>query len=302
MTAETTLAPSSEAERPPGLPSRVWQALVESDMLHHGSFVVGAAMVAVVLLCALLADVIAPYSPFDTASLANLQPPSTAHWLGSDEFGRDILSRIIYGARISLQVAVISVGIGMTLGSAIGLIAGYYGGLLDGVLMRLLDVLWSFPAILLALVVMASLGPNLNSAMIAIGIIFIPIFARVARAAALVVVKNQYVEAARAIGLSDAAIILGEVLPNALPPILVQTTLAISYAIILEAALSFLGLGAQPPAPSWGSMLNFGRGYMAFAPWTALAPGLAIFWAVLGFNLLGDGLRDLLDPRLRRVL
>jgi peptide/nickel transport system permease protein len=138
--------------------------------------------------------------------------------------------------------------------------------------------------------------------MVAIGIIFIPIFARVARASTLVVVKNQYVEAARAIGLSDLAIMLREVLPNALAPILVQTTLAISYAIILEAALSFLGLGAQPPAPSWGSMLNFGRGYMAFAPWTALGPGFAIFWAVLGFNLLGDGLRDLLDPRLRRVL
>jgi peptide/nickel transport system permease protein len=274
----------------------------KSDALRHGSFLVGGALVLVVLLCALLADVVSPYSPLATDSLNALKPPSAAHWFGSDEYGRDILSRVIHGARISLQVAVISVGIGAVAGSAIGLIAGYYGRLLDGVLMRLMDVLWSFPGILLAIVVMAALGPNLNSAMIAIGIIFIPIFARVARAATLVVVKNQYVEAARAMGMSDRAVILREVLPNALAPILVQTTLAISYAIILEAALSFLGLGAQPPAPSWGSMLNLGRGYMAFASWTALAPGFAIFWAVLGFNLLGDGLRDLLDPRLRRVL
>jgi peptide/nickel transport system permease protein len=289
------------AVRPRGA-SAIQQLLRRTDALHHANFLVGGALVLVVLLCAVFGNVIAPYSPLQTESLAALKPPSTAHWLGSDEFGRDILSRIIYGARISLQVAVISVGIGATVGSAIGLISGYAGGLLDVVLMRLMDILWSFPAVLLAIVLMAALGPNLNSAMLAIGIIFLPIFARVARAAALVVVKNQYVEAAHAVGLSNLAIVLTEVLPNALAPILVQTTLAISYAIILEAALSFLGLGAQPPAPSWGSMLNFGRGYMAIAPWTALAPGFAIFWAVLGFNLLGDGLRDLLDPRLRQVL
>jgi peptide/nickel transport system permease protein len=291
-----------DAEAPPTGPTSALQALHQSDALHHGNFLVGGALVLVVLVCAVFADFLAPYSPLQTESLAALQPPSTVHWLGTDEFGRDILSRLIYGARISLQVAIISVGIGVTVGSVLGLASGYAGGLLDGTLMRIMDVLWSFPAILLAIVLMAALGPNLNSAMLAIGIIFLPIFARVARAAALVVVKNQYVEAAHAVGMSDLTIVVREVLPNGMAPILVQTTLAISYAIILEAALSFLGLGAQPPAPSWGSMLNFGRGYMAIAPWTALAPGFAIFWAVLGFNLLGDGLRDLLDPRLQRVL
>ena len=259
----------------------------------------GGAIVAALVACALFAPWIAPYSPYDLDVSAMLQGPSAAHWLGTDEVGRDVLSRVIHAARISMQVAVIAAGLGLVFGTLIGVAAAYAGGLLDLVLMRLMDLLFSFPAILLAVVLMASLGTSILNAMVAIGIVFIPGFARLARAATLVVLREQYVEAARAIGMGHGRIVLREILPNIVAPLLVEAAVAFSYAILLESALSFMGLGAQPPEPSWGNMLNVGRGFMAQAPWLSLVPGMAIFLTVLGFNLVGDGLRDLLDPHLR---
>ncbi len=261
--------------------------------------VFGGTLVTLLVLAAIFAPVLAPFSPYEQHNVDQLLPPGGKYLLGTDEFGRDILSRVLYGARISIQVAAISVSIGLIVGGVLGLVASYFGGVWDLVIMRLADILFAFPAILLAIAILALLGPSLANVMIAIGIIFIPIFTRVVRAAGLVISHEQYVEASRASGASHVRIMLRHMLPNALPPILVQTTLAISYAILSEAALSFLGLGAQPPEPSWGTMLNTGRGFMSFAPWTGIVPGAAIFLAVLGFNVLGDGLRDILDPRLK---
>jgi peptide/nickel transport system permease protein len=266
---------------------------------HNKLVLVGGTIVALIILAGVLAPVLAPYSPYEQHNVDQLLGPSRVYPLGTDEFGRDVLSRVLFGARISIQVAAISVSIGLVIGGILGLIASYFGGIWDLVIMRFIDILFAFPAILLAIAVLALLGPSLVNVMIAIGIIFIPIFTRVIRAAGLVIVQEQYVEASRASGAGHLRIMLSHMLPNALPPILVQTTLAISYAILSEAALSFLGLGAQPPEPSWGTMLNAGRGFMTFAPWTSMAPGVAIFFAVLGFNVLGDGLRDILDPRLK---
>jgi peptide/nickel transport system permease protein len=260
---------------------------------------VGGFIVLLIVLAAIFAPLLSPYSPYEQHNVDQLQSPNSTYLLGSDDFGRDILSRVLYGARISVQVAVISVSIGLIVGGLMGLIAAYYGGWLDMVIMRIADIIFAFPALLMAVGVLALLGPSLFNVMVAIGIIFIPIFTRVVRAAGLVLVNEQYVEASRASGAGDFRIMLRHILPNALPPIMVQTTLAISYAILSEAALSFLGLGAQPPEPSWGTMLNTGRGFMSFAPWTGIVPGAAIFLAVLSFNVLGDGLRDVLDPRMK---
>ncbi|CAA9585100.1 MAG: ABC transporter, permease protein 2 (cluster 5, nickel/peptides/opines) [uncultured Thermomicrobiales bacterium] len=259
----------------------------------------GGAVVLLVALAALFAPLISPHSPYQQYTADQLVGPSSTYPLGTDELGRDVFSRVLYGARISIQVAAISVAIGLLVGGSLGLLAAYHGGAWDLVIMRFADVLFAFPSLLLAIAVLALLGPSLANVMVAIGIIFVPIFVRVIRAAGLVIVQEQYVEASRAGGAGAVRIMLRHVLPNALPPLLVQTTLAISYAILSEASLSFLGLGAQPPEPSWGSMLSSGRGFMTFAPWTAFAPGTAIFVAVLGFNILGDGLRDVLDPRMK---
>ena len=228
-----------------------------------------------------------------------LQGPGATHWLGTDEIGRDILSRIIYGARISMQVAFIAAGIGLVFGAVIGVTAAYFGGIVDMILMRFMELLFSFPAILLAVVLMASLGTSVLNAMIAIGIVFIPGFSRLARAATEVVLREQYVESARAIGMSHARILLREIMPNIVAPLLVEAAVAFSYAILLESALSFLGLGAQPPEPTWGNMLNTGRGFMAQSAIMSIAPGMAIFLTVIGFNLVGDGLRDALDPQMK---
>jgi peptide/nickel transport system permease protein len=259
----------------------------------------GGATVLVVLLAAVFAPILAPHSPYEQFTTEHLVGPSASFPLGTDELGRDILSRILFGARISIEVAAISVSIGLIIGGSMGLLATYHGGAWDMVIMRLADILFAFPSLLLAIAVLAVLGPSLANVMVAIGIIFIPIFVRVTRAAGLVIMQEQYVEASKASGAGPGRIMLRHVLPNAMAPLLVQITLAISYAILAEAGLSFLGLGAQPPEPSWGSMLSTGRGFMAFAPWTAFAPGMAIFIAVLGFNILGDGLRDVLDPRMK---
>lgn len=260
---------------------------------------IGGIIVTLITLAAIFAPWVAPYSPIDLDVSKMLMPPSDSNLLGTDELGRDILSRTIYAARVSIQVAFFAAGVGLLAGTIIGVVAAYFGGWIDLVLMRLMEVLFSFPAILLAVVLMAALGTSVFNAMIAIGIVFIPGFSRLARAAAQAVLRQQYVEAAQALGMSNTRILLREVTPNILAPLLVEGAAAFSYAILLESALSFLGLGAQPPDPSWGNMLATGRGFMDAAPWISIVPGMAIFLSVLGFNLLGDGLRDAFDPHLR---
>lgn len=259
----------------------------------------GGAIVGLILLSAIFANWVAPYSPLDLDVAQMLHGPSGDHWLGTDELGRDVLSRAIFAARISMKVAFVAVSVGLAGGTLVGLVAAYFGGWTDLVLMRAMEVLFSFPAILLAVVLMASLGTNVLNAMIAIGIVFIPGFSRLARASTQAVLRLSYVEAARTIGMSDARIIFREILPNIASTLIVEAAVAFAYAVLLESALSFLGLGAQPPDPSWGNMLNTGRGFLAQAPWLSLVPGMALFLCVLGFNLLGDGLRDLFDPHLR---
>ena len=267
--------------------------------IRHGLLTLGAVLVGLVVFCAVTASIISPYSPYDLDVSLMLQGPSAQHWFGTDELGRDVLSRTIYAAQISVEVALVAVGVGVIGGTIIGVVAAYFGGIADVVLMRLMELLFSFPAILLAIVLMASLGTSILNAMIAIGIIFIPGFARLARATTIEAMQQQYIEAARAIGMSHVRILIREILPNVVTPLLVEAAVAFAYAVLLESALSFLGLGAQPPDPSWGNMLNTGRGFMSQAPWLSIVPGMALFMCVLGFNLLGDGLRDMLDPHLR---
>jgi len=260
---------------------------------------IGGLLVAIVVVCAVFADSVAPYSPYDLDVATMLQGPSATHWLGTDEVGRDELSRAIFAARISVEVALVAVGVGLIGGTIIGIFAAYFGGWIDLALMRLMELLFSFPAILLAVILLASLGTSILNAMLAIGIIFIPGFSRLARAATNGVLRQQYIDAARTIGMGDVRIVLREILPNVVTPLLVEAAVAFAYAVLLESALSFLGLGAQPPEPSWGNMLNTGRGFMGQAPWLSIVPGMAMFLCVLGFNLLGDGLRDAFDPHLR---
>ena len=259
----------------------------------------GGLLVGIILCAAIFAPWIAPYSPLELDVTQMLQGPSAAHWLGTDELGRDVLSRAIYAARVSMQVALLAVSVGLVGGTLIGMTAAYFGGIVEQILMRAMDLLFSFPAILLAVVLMASLGTSVLNAMVAIGIVFIPGFSRLARASTQAVLRQQYIEAARSIGMSDARIIFREILPNIMAPLMVEAAVAFAYAVLLESALSFLGLGAQPPDPSWGNMLSTGRGFMAQAPWLSIVPGMAMFICVLGFNLLGDGLRDVTDPHMR---
>jgi peptide/nickel transport system permease protein len=260
---------------------------------------IGGVLVALVCLAALFAPWVTPYSPYDLDVADMLQAPSATHWLGTDEIGRDVLSRTVFAARISLQVGLVAVAVGLFGGLLIGVVAGYGGGILDLALMRAMELLFSFPAILLAIVLMAVLGTSILNAMVAIGIIFIPGFARLARVSTQKVLRQSYIDAARTIGMADARILQREILPNVMTPLLVEAMTAFAYAVILESSLSFLGLGAQPPEPSWGNMLSTGRGFMAQAPWLAIVPGAALFVGVLGFNLLGDGLRDFFDPRMK---
>jgi peptide/nickel transport system permease protein len=262
------------------------------------------AMVALgilVIICAMavLAPFVAPYDPIQQSWSAVRKPPSALHWFGTDEVGRDILARIIYGTRASLSAGVISVAIAIAVGVPLGILAGYAGGLIDGFISRLTDAMLACPFLILAIALAAFLGPSLGNAMIAIGITATPIFVRLTRGQVLSVKAEDYVEAARAIGNPHWRIAFRHILPNVLPQLLVQATLTVATAIIAEASLSFLGLGQQPPAPSWGSMLNAAQRFLTNAPWMAVWPGLAIFVTVLSFNLLGDGLRDALDPRAR---
>ena len=252
-----------------------------------------------VVLMALLAPLIAPEDP-NAAELGRvLQPPSNANLMGTDELGRDLLSRIIYGARASVSAGLVSTAIALFVGTLLGVIAGYFLGAADTIIMRVIDAMLAFPGIVLALAITAALGPGLTNAMIAIGIVNIPRFARLARAQVLLISRVDYVEAARTLGASHARILRAHVGPNMLTPIIIQTSLSIALAMLTEASLSFLGLGIQPPTPSWGFMLNTGRSYLELAPWLAIFPGMAIFVVVLAINVVGDAVRDALDPRLR---
>ncbi len=268
-------------------------------LLRYRSAQLGLALVLIYVVVAVFAGVLAPYSPIEQHAKDRLQEPTAKYWLGTDEFGRDILSRLMHGATNSLRIALISVIVACTLGTILGLTAGYVGGLLDNTIMRVMDLFFAFPAILLALAIVAALGPGAVNTVLAIAVVYTPIFARVARGPVLAIKETEFVQAARAIGTRHPRIVWRHVLPNALAPIIVQITLALSWAMLTEAGWSFLGLGTIPPAPSWGSMLSDSRKLMEAAPWLAVAPGLAIMLGVLGFNLLGDGLRDALDPRLR---
>ncbi|HEY3247939.1 MAG TPA: ABC transporter permease [bacterium] len=259
----------------------------------------GLGVVLVIVIAALFAPWLAPDSPIKPDFDNLLHPPGAAHLMGTDDLGRDVLSRVIFGARTSLLAGIISVGIAIAIGLPLGLVSGFYRGRLDDLLMRLTDALLSFPFLVLALAMAAVLGAGLDKAMIAIGIVFTPSFIRLARAQVLSEREQNYVEAARAMGAGDGRIIWRHILPNIVSPILVQASLFTAAAITAEAALSFLGLGTQPPTPSWGSMLNIAQSYLSTAPWLAIWPGLAIFVTVLAMNLLGDGLREALDPRLR---
>ncbi|MGQ0569252.1 MAG: ABC transporter permease [Armatimonadota bacterium] len=260
---------------------------------------IGLMIIVASVAVAILAPAIVPYDIRKMAPPEALSPPNNAHFFGTDEFGRDVFSRVLVGSRISLVVALLSVLTAVALGTTLGLAAGFYGGWWDALSMRAMDIVFAFPAILLAIAIMAVLGTSLLNLVIAIGIVYTPQFARVARAAALSVRSLEFVDAARVLGLANTRIIWRHIIPNVLGPVTVQISLSLSLAILSESALSFLGLGTQPPTPSWGNMLSEGRQFLELAPWNAVFPGLAIMVVVLGFNLLGDGLRDLLDPRLR---
>jgi peptide/nickel transport system permease protein len=271
---------------------RAWRRLAK----RKGAMA-GLVVVAFFVLMALLAPLVAPYDPLATNWALVRKPASALHWFGTDESGRDVLSRVVWGTRASLMAGVISVSIAVAVGVPIGLLAGYVGGWTDAVIGRVTDAMLAVPFLILAIALAAFLGPSLGNAMIAIGITATPIFVRLTRGQVIQVKVEDYVEAARALGNPRRRIVLRHVLPNVVSPLLVQATLAIAAAIIAEASLSFLGLGQQPPAPSWGSMLNTAQRFLTNAPWMAIWPGLAIFLTVLAFNLFGDGLRDALDPK-----
>lgn len=270
-----------------------------TDLLKNRTAAIGMLLIMVIITVAIFGPAYAPYNPLIPAPLDRLQGPSGEHLFGTDSLGRDIFSRIIYGSRISLMIGLISVSISLIPGTLLGLISGYFGGHPDNILMRLMDVLLAFPAILLAIFITAILGPNLTNTMIAVGIVYIPHYARIVRSSVLFLKEQLFVQSIRHLGGSHVRILWKHVLPNALPPIIVYATLGMGTAVLQAAALGFLGLGAQPPQPEWGAMLSEGRQYIQLAPHVAGFPGAAILVLVLGFNLFGDGLRDVLDPSLR---
>lgn len=292
MAARAVPLPLEERRRGPGFVRR---------LLGNISGAAGLLIVLVFVVVALLgAGGITPFPPDKQTPADRLKPPGGQYLMGTDLFGRDLASRVMSGSANSLRVALLSVALAGFIGTALGVTAGFVGGWADNVIMRLMDVLFAFPALLLALVVVTVLGPGLNNATIAIAVVYTPIFARVARAPVLSVKEMEYVIAARCLGQRPLGILLLQILPNTLAPLIVQVSLALSWALLTEAALSFLGLGTQPPAASWGVMLSESRGIAERAPWLMIYPGIAIMLGVLGFNLLGDGLRDVLDPRMRR--
>ena len=292
MSTPTSLAIDDAPTREDSPVRRAWRRL-----LRRRTAVFGLCVVLVVTLLALLAPWLGLSDPLKTSWSLVRKAPSALNWFGTDEVGRDLFARVVWGGRASLAAGVISVSIAVSLGVPLGMFAGYVGGVVDAAISRLTDAMLAIPFLILAIALAAFLGPSLGNAMIAIGITATPIFVRLSRGQVMAVRAEDYVEAARAVGNPPLRIVLRHILPNIAPPVIVQATLAIAAAIIAEASLSFLGLGQQPPAPSWGSMLNTAQRFLTQAPWMAVFPGLAIFLTVLAFNLLGDGLRDALDPK-----
>ena len=290
--AETAVPRAARRVRAP------WARVVPRVRRHKGA-VVGTGIVAALVLIALGQSVLAPQSPTKIDITAALNAPGRTHWMGTDQYGRDVYSRVVHGSSISLVIGFISVGIAAAAGTTVGLVAGYDGGRVDALLMRGMDVMLAFPGILLALAIVSVLGPSLHNLMIAVGISGIPYYARLVRGSVLVAKEQLYVEAARVVGVPIPVILIRHILPNVVAPIIVAATLGMGGAILAAAALSFIGLGSQPPTPEWGRMLSEGRDYLRDAWWISTFPGMAIMLAVLGVNMLGDGLRDVLDPRLR---
>lgn len=275
----------------------VWRQLKKNKMA-----LLGLGILIILILAAIFANQLADY---DTVVIKqnlfeSLQAPSSKHWLGTDEFGRDIFARIVHGARVSLTVGIVAVSISIVVGGILGAVAGYYGGMLDNVIMRAMDIFLAVPSILLAIAIVSALGPSLANLMIAISISSVPRYARIVRASVLSIRDQEFIEAARAIGASNTRIIFRHIIPNSLAPVIVQGTLGVASAILSTAGLSFIGLGIQPPDPEWGSMLSGGRQYLRYAWWVTTFPGVAIMITILSLNLLGDGLRDALDPRLKQ--
>lgn len=260
---------------------------------------IGTVIIILMILIGTFAPYLSPYNPTKMSPRNRREAPSKEHWLGTDRLGRDMLSRMVWGARVSLVIGVLAVAVAMGIGLTIGMISGYYGGILDEILMRIMDVIFAFPSLLLAIALIAVTGPSMRNIIFVVAVIRIPRFARILRASVLSLKQKEFVEAARALSKSDVGIMVQHILPNCIAPLTVQASLSVATAIITESALSFLGLGVRPPTPSWGQMIADGRSELFTAPWIVIFPGLAIMLTVLGYNLLGDGLRDALDPRLR---
>lgn len=292
-TADVSIIPAEEKLTPPW--KEAWQSFYTNKLA-----LIGLGIVLFFIVVALLAPFIAPYGYKEMKLTDKLMAPSSEHWFGTDDFGRDIFTRIVYGARISLWVGFFSVLGSVVAGTLLGIVAGYYGRWIDAIISRIFDIMLAFPSILLAIAVVAILGPSLQNALVAIAVINIPNFGRLVRSKVLSVKQEEYIMAARAIGMKDGRILLHHILPNSISPVIVQATLAIATAIIEAASLGFLGLGAQAPTPEWGKMLADSKNYLTQAPWTLFFPGIAIMLTVLGFNLMGDGLRDVLDPKMKQ--
>jgi peptide/nickel transport system permease protein len=288
---------TGEFPRPKGALGE-WRQILR-PALRNKLVLFGAVIVVLMALLAIFASLVTPYDPIEMKVMDALKAPSRAHLFGTDRFGRDVLSRTVYGSRIALGVALSSIAIALLTGSVLGLIGGFLGGWPDLAIGRIMDILFSFPSLVLAIAIAAMLGPGLNNAALAIAVVYAPLFCRVARGPVIAERAKEHVAAAVGLGAGSLRIIFRHILPNVLAPLIVQASVALAFAILIEASLSYLGLGTQPPDPSWGTMLNEGRTYLETAPWMSVFPGLAIMLAVLGFNLLGDGLRDVLDPQLR---
>ncbi|ALA52853.1 ABC transporter permease [Shouchella clausii] len=294
MSQDTASQPIGQVAQKPWV--RNWKAFL-GRLLSNKSAVFGGSLIIILAILAVIGPWIAPQGINEQDFALKLQGPTTEHWFGTDDFGRDVFSRILHGLSITFRIGFVSVAIAGTVGTVIGIISGYYGGKLDAIIMRIMDILLAFPSIILALAIVATLGPGLNNIILAVAISAFPVFARIARGSTLSVKKLEYIDAVKALGASDTRIIFKHILPNTMSPLIVQSTLSIATGVLSAAGLSFLGLGVSPPSPEWGAMLNSGKVYMFQAPHMTYAPGLAIVLFVLAFNLFGDGLRDALDPK-----